>query len=60
MERNGSSSSGRARTTRSLDYMRKRSLHRVWWKSARIALRRGRPGEPIDPPHDPRGLGKRV
>lgn len=60
MEKTGSASPERARTSGSLDYLRKRSQHRVWWKSACIALRRGRPGGAIDPPYDPRGLGKRV
>lgn len=44
----------------SLDYLRKRSLHRVWWNSARVALERGHSGEA---PHQPSGLlatGKRV
>ena len=44
----------------SLDYLRKRSLHRVWWSSARVALERGHSGEV---PHQPNGLrdtGKRV
>jgi len=44
----------------SLGYLRKRSLHRVWWNSARVALMRGHSGET---PHQPKGLraiGKRV
>lgn len=28
---------------RSLDYLRKRSLHRLWWKSASVALKRNSP-----------------
>lgn len=45
----------------SLDYLRKRSLHRVWWNSARVAMRRGQSGEPSNQPNNGlRGLGKRV
>lgn len=37
----------RAETARqSFDYLRQRSLHRIWWSSARVAMRRGRSGEP--------------
>jgi len=38
------------RTSRSLDYLRKRSQHRTWWNSARIALLRGRSGEVVHQP----------
>jgi hypothetical protein len=55
------SGAGRGAAVRqSLDYLRQRSLHRVWWNSAHIALRRGHSGEP---PHQPKGhpaTGKRV
>ena len=44
----------------SLDYLRKRSLHRVWWSSARIALMRGHSGEPPHQPNGHRATGKRV
>jgi hypothetical protein len=30
------------RPQRSLDYLRKRSQHRIWWNSSRLALRRAR------------------
>jgi hypothetical protein len=46
---------------RSLDHLRQRSLHRVWWNSARVALRRGQSGEPPPAPIMGQGaLGKRV
>jgi hypothetical protein len=45
---------------RSLDYMRKRSLHRIWWNSARVALRRGQLGAPSQQPNGHPGTGKRV
>jgi len=45
-------------TSAALNYLRKRSQHRVWWKSAEIALRRG-PSQPRHP-NGPSGLGKRV
>lgn len=41
MERNAKPSSKQDRRQHSLDYLRKRSQHRVWWNSARIALRCG-------------------
>jgi hypothetical protein len=44
----------------SLDYLRQRSLHRLWWSSARIALRRVRSGEPPHPPKGAIAHGKRV
>jgi hypothetical protein len=44
-------------TARALDYLRRRSQHRVWWKSAEIALRRS--PEPR-PPDGPTNLVKRV
>lgn len=31
---------------RAVDCVRKRSLHRIWWSSARVALKRGHSGEP--------------
>jgi hypothetical protein len=46
MDRNEKHSVGHNPPQRSLDYLRKRSQHRVWWSSARVALRRGRLGEP--------------
>jgi hypothetical protein len=33
---------------RSLDYLRKRSQHRLWWSSARIALGRAGNGARVD------------
>lgn len=48
---------GRDQASRSLDYLRKRSQHRLWWSSARIALRRGRPGERVEPAGQ-RSIGK--
>lgn len=45
---------------RALDDLRKRSLHRIWWSSARVALMRGHSGEPSHQPNDHRATGKRV
>lgn len=59
-KKNDASPSGPDRASRSLDYLRKRSLHRIWWSSANVALRRGRSGKPLNPPNGPGGLGKRV
>jgi hypothetical protein len=42
-----------------LDYLRQRSLHRVGWGSARVAMRRGHSGEPFHPPDGHRVTGKR-
>jgi hypothetical protein len=44
----------------SLDQVRKRSLHRIWWNSARVALMRGHSGEPSHKPNGHRAIGKRV
>jgi len=66
MDRNDEAARARAAGShngvqRSLDYLRQRSLHRVWCSSARVALRRGQSGEPLSPPiHGPRGPGKPV
>ena len=60
MERNAAPSSKQDRRQRSLDYLRKRSQHRVWWNSARIALRCGWSGEPLNQPNGQRAFGKRV
>ena len=60
MERNDAPAAGRNRPQRSLDYLRKRSQHRVWWNSARVALRRGRSGEPLNQPTGHSAIGKRV
>lgn len=61
MESNDSRAAGRVRAQRSLDYLRRRSQHRIWWNSARVALRRGHSGEPINQPTTGHGaLGKRV
>jgi hypothetical protein len=49
-----------AAVRQSLDYLRQRSLHRVWWNSARIALRRGQSGESSHQPNGHRAIGKRV
>jgi hypothetical protein len=43
-----------------VQYLRKRSLHRVWWNSARVALMRGHSGEPPHQPNGHRATGKRV
>jgi hypothetical protein len=51
-EARASSTDQSAAVRQSLDYLRQRSLHRVWWNSARVALRRGHSGEP---PHQPKG-----
>jgi len=44
----------------SLDYLRKRSLHRIWWNSARVALKRGHSWETPHQPNGHRATGKRV
>ncbi len=41
-------------------YLRKRSLHRVWWNSARVAFMRGQSGETPRQPNGHRATGKRV
>jgi len=46
MERNEARAVGRGRPERSLEYLRKRSQHRVRWNSARVVLRRGHRGSP--------------
>lgn len=50
----------RNRPQRPLDYLRKRSRHRIWWNSARVALRRGHSGEPLNQPTGHCAIGKRV
>jgi hypothetical protein len=53
--------SGQDRMSRSLEYLRRRSQHRVWWNSARIAVRRGQSGGPLNhPPNGHNAIGKRV
>lgn len=47
-------------TSRALAYLRKRSQHRVWWDSARVAYRRGPTGKPLPRPHRPSAAGKGV
>ena len=49
-----------AMVRQSLENLRKRSLHRVWWSSARVALKRGHSGEPTRQPNGHRATGKRV
>lgn len=49
-----------ARVRQSHDCIRQRSLHRAWWNSARIALRRGHSGEPPHQPNGPRAIGTPV
>ncbi len=44
----------------SIDYLRKRSLRRIWWNSARVALMREHSGEPPHQPYGHRAAGKRV
>jgi hypothetical protein len=51
---------GRNRPQRSLDYLRKRSQHRIWWNSARVALRRKHFGEPLNQPAGRSAIGKRA
>lgn len=48
-----------AQAVRALAYLRKRSQHRIWWKSAQLALKRGRSGEKIRLPVDRLGSTKR-
>jgi hypothetical protein len=60
MDRRENHSASRNRPQRSLDYLRKRSQHRVWWNSARVASRRGQPGEPLNQPTGHSAIGKRV
>ena len=60
MEHNEARAVGRDRPQRSLDYLRKRSQHRVWWNSARVTLRRGQQGEPLNQPTGHCAIGKRV
>jgi hypothetical protein len=60
MKRNNVRATGRERSQRSLDYLRKRSQHRVWWNCARVALRRGQSGEPLYQPTGHCAIGKRV
>jgi len=63
MERDDARSPGREqdRAQHSLDYLRRRSRHRIWWSSARIAMQRGQATEPhrLDPPKDPVPSGRR-
>jgi hypothetical protein len=59
MDKHDAHASAKNRASRSLDYLRKRSQHRLWWSSARIALRRGRSGVPIKPAGQS-AIGKRV
>lgn len=52
---------GANRDATSLEYLRKRSLRKVWWSSARIALERDKLRRPRLTPNDPlSGHGKRV
>ena len=45
----------------SLEALRRRSLHKVWWSSARIALERDKLRKPRSTPSDPNlNFGKRV
>lgn len=61
MEANDARGGGRNTAVRhSVHYLRKRSLHRVWWNSARVALTRGHSGEPPRQPNGHRANGKRV
>jgi len=60
MERNEARAVGCDRPQRSLNYLRKRSQHRVWWNSARVAIRRGQSGEPLHQPTGHCAVGKRV
>jgi hypothetical protein len=47
---------------RSLDYLRRRSLHRIWWSSANVAVRRGHStlSGATHPPNGHGAIGKRV
>ena len=60
MERNDVRAAGNRRPQRSLDYLRKRSQHRIWWNSARVVLRRGHFGERVGQPTGHCAVGKRV
>ena len=61
MEANRARAGGRSGAVQhSVYYLRKRSLHRVWWNSARVALMRGHSGEPPHQPNGHRATGKRV
>jgi len=60
MQRNETRVVGADRPQRSLEYLRKRSQHRVWWNSARVALRRGQSGELLNQPTGHNANGKRV
>jgi hypothetical protein len=60
MDRNEPREVGRDRPHHALDYLRKRSQHRIWWSSARVALRRGHGGEPPNQPTGSTAIGKRV
>ena len=60
MDRSDVRVTSREQAQRSLDYLRKRSQHRIWWNSARIALRRGQSGEPLNQPTGHCANGKRV
>lgn len=48
--------------THRLAYLRKRSLHRLWWSSAQVALKRGQRSPPVRPPSGfhVKAAGKRV
>jgi hypothetical protein len=61
MEANDARGGGRSTVVRRpVHYLRKRSLHRVWWTSARVSLKRGHSGEPPHPPNGDGATGKRV
>jgi hypothetical protein len=60
MAKNDAHGAAREAAPRSIDYLRKRSQHRIWWNSARIALLRGRPGESLNQPIGQSAIGKRV
>jgi len=49
---------GHDKTRPSIDYLRKRSLHRLWWNSARVAVRRG-PSGTASAPTGHGSIGKR-
>jgi hypothetical protein len=61
VDANGARGGGRDPVVRhSAHYLRKQSLHRVWWNSARVALMRGHSGETPHQPNGHRATGKRV
>ena len=59
MERDPTPSPKQALSQRSLDYLRRRSRHRQWESSARIAIRRGQGEQPASL-KEPASFGRRA